>query len=66
MNMGIIDIESKLSHVVSKVICLKCNTRWISVRPEHTLLEQIECKNCGAGFVIETGERLYDEEERVK
>ena len=57
-----------LPHMVSKVICLKCYKRWIAVRPTHTLLESLECPNCGAGYVIETGQVLknsdsYNEEE---
>ena len=26
------------------------------VRPEETLLKDIDCENCGAGYVIETGQ----------
>lgn len=48
-------------HKLSMVICLKCYKRWISVRPVGTLLIDIECPNCLLpGFVIETGEELYD------
>ena len=43
-------------HKVSEVICVKCGKRWIAVRPEVTLLKQLECENCGCGYVIETGE----------
>ena len=52
----ITNIESRKPHTVSEVICVKCGKRWISVRPEGTLLKDIVCENCGAGYVIETGE----------
>ena len=54
----IVDIEENLPHKVSEVICVKCGKRWISVRPEKTLLKELECPKCGRGFVIETGEEM--------
>jgi Zn finger protein HypA/HybF involved in hydrogenase expression len=54
----IIDFEAYLPHKVSEVICVKCGLRWISVRPEKTLLKEMECPKCGRGFVIETGEEM--------
>jgi hypothetical protein len=54
-----------LFDVYSEVICIRCCKRWICVRPERTLLKDIECPNCGKGAVIETGEVL-DEEEAEK
>ena len=48
----------KYPHVVSEVICVKCGKRWIAVRPEETLLKELECSNCGQGYVIETGQTL--------
>ena len=57
----IIDIEAILPHKVSEVICVKCGLRWIPVRPEKTLLKELECPKCGQGFVIETGEEMGDE-----
>lgn len=45
-------------HVVSEVVCLKCLRRWIAVRPEKTLLKNLECPSCGPGFIIETGENI--------
>lgn len=50
-----------IPHTTSKVICLKCYKRWIAVRPSSTLLEKLECPNCGAGYVIETGEIILDQ-----
>ena len=54
----IVDIEENLPHKVSEVICVKCGKRWISVRPEKTLLKELECPKCGRGFVIDTGEEM--------
>lgn len=54
-----INIEEKMPHMVSEVICIGCKHRWISVRPEITLLKDLECPECGnVGFVIETGQSL--------
>ena len=61
-------IDERKPHSVSEVICVKCNRRWISVRPEKTLLKHIECENCGKGYVIETGQILdiyEDEQNRI-
>ena len=54
----VVDIEERKPHTVSEVICVKCGNRWISVRPEKTLLKDIECENCGKGYVVETGQAL--------
>ena len=54
---NIIRIEKNIPHTVSEVICVKCGKRWICVRPEDTLLKEIECPDCGSGYVIETGEK---------
>lgn len=57
-------IDEKLPHMVSEVICVRCCSRWISVRPVGTLLKDLECMNCRqAGAVIETGQELNIEEE---
>lgn len=56
----IIPIEANVPHKVSEVICVKCGKRWICVRPIGTLLKNLECENCGAGFVIETGEDIEE------
>lgn len=53
---NIIDIDENTPHKVSEVICVKCGKRWIAVRPSKTLLKDLECPNCGQGYVIETGE----------
>lgn len=54
----VVDIEERKPHAVSEVICVKCGKRWVSVRPERTLLKHLECENCGKGYVIETGQIL--------
>ena len=55
---NVIDINKNTPHIVSEVICIQCCKRWISVRPEETLLKDIECLDCGQGAVIETGQLL--------
>ena len=59
--MNISSIDERKPHYVSEVIFVKCGKRWVSVRPEGTLLKDIVCENCGAGYVIETGE-IIDEQ----
>ena len=62
--MNISNIEDCAAHKVSEVICVGCGKRWICVRPENTLLKNLECPNCGSGKVIETGEVMrYDDGE---
>ena len=51
-------IDSRKPHTISEVICVKCGKRWVSVRPQGPLLKKLECENCGAGYVIETGQDL--------
>ena len=52
--------EEEMPHKLSEVICVHCGKRWISVRPVGTLLKDLECENCGSGFVIETGEVMEE------
>lgn len=54
----VIPIEANMEHTVSEVICLKCLSRWISVRPSSVLLKDIECSCGNTGYVIETGQDL--------
>lgn len=54
----VLHIEQALPQRISMVICLKCYKRWIAQRPVETMLEDLECRVCGQGFVIETGEQL--------
>jgi hypothetical protein len=55
------DIETNLEHEVSELICLKCLNRWIGVYPEKTLLKDLECKCGEVGYVIKTGQTLYED-----
>lgn len=56
--MSVVQIESGIPHKISEVICIKCGKRWIAIRPEKTLLKDLECPDCGQGFAVETGEDL--------
>ncbi len=58
MDKGIRNITDSLPHRTSMVICLKCYFRWLAIRPVQVRLDQLECKECGPGYVIETGEIL--------
>ena len=58
---NVTDISEKMPHKVSEVICVKCGKRWLAVRPENVWLKDLECENCGAGYVIETGQEIVDE-----
>ena len=51
-------IDDNKPHKVSEVICIRCYTRWLAVRPIFTKLKDIECYHCGSGYVIETGEEI--------
>lgn len=59
-----IDISANEPHKSSEVICVKCGRRWYAVRHIDVLLKELTCKQCGIGFVIETGEemRVRDED----
>lgn len=57
----VINIEVNIPHIVAELICVKCGKRWIGVWPETTPLRDLECENCGAGYVIKTGQDLEDE-----
>ncbi len=59
--MRVVNLDEYVPHKISEVICVGCGKRWIAARPEGTLLKDLECPNCGAGKVIETGEVIdYD------
>lgn len=56
------NIEDYIPHICHEAICLKCLYRWIEVRPDGTMLKQLECPNCKeVGFIIATGEQLFNE-----
>ena len=53
------DINKNKPHAVSETICVSCYHRWICVRPETTLLKELQCPSCLAiGAVIETGQSI--------
>ena len=56
----ITDIEENEPHKVSEVICIKCGKRWIAVRNAKVKLKELHCDCFGAGYVIETGEEIYE------
>ena len=57
----IIDFPEKEPHEVAELICIRCGNRWIGTFPYDLPLKDIECK-CGLkGYVIETGQTIYEE-----
>jgi len=58
--MSIIPIEEGMEHIVAETICVKCWERGIAVYPEFVHLKDLECENCGPGYVILTGENLNE------
>lgn len=57
---NIVGIQENMPHDISEVICVKCLKRWICVRPSNVWLKDIECPNCGAGYVIVTGQPIEE------
>ena len=61
-NNKITDIESKMPHEISEVICINCKHRWIDVRPAGLWLMNLECPECcKTGYIIETGQVIQNE-----
>lgn len=58
----IIRLEDYVVGKVSELICVNCGKRFIGWRPKGLKLKDIECEDCGVGFIIETGEELFDED----
>ena len=54
------DIEDYRPYEFWEAMCMKCLDRWIAVVPCGILLKKIECKNCGSGYVINTGQNMSD------
>lgn len=44
--------------VVSKVVCKRCYRKWMAVRLAETPLHELECPECGPGYVEETGDNI--------
>lgn len=57
---NVTDINENKPHCVAELICVRCGKRWIGVYPEKTWLKDLECENCGPGFVIKTGQDLEE------
>lgn len=56
--------EENTPHLVHEAICVSCLHRWIEVRPEGTLLKDLECPKCRKiGYVIATGQEIESEVE---
>jgi hypothetical protein len=54
-----IEKDEKKPHIVHEAICLSCLHRWIEVRPQGTLLKDLECPHCkNIGGVIATGQEI--------
>ena len=50
-------------HIVHEAICVHCVHRWIMVRPEYSLLKDMECPQCHkVGGVITTGQEYKEME----
>ena len=61
--MAVVDISDHRPHLVSEVMCVKCLRRWIGIYPESVWLKELECENCGPGFVISTGQLLDNQDD---
>ena len=60
--MKIVSVEHNIPYNVAEVICLKCLRRWIATYPDETPLKDLEC-TCGeVGYVIKTGQELFNNE----
>ena len=58
---NVIDINKNEPHEASEVICINCKKRWVALRPQLTLLKDLQCPQClQQGGVIETGEIIYE------
>ena len=58
----IVDFNALHPYIVAEVMCAKCLKRWLAVYPADTLLKDLECENCGAGYVIKTGQDFEEDD----
>ena len=56
----VIFIENHLPHHLFEALCVKCFDRWIAVVADKTTLKTVECKKCGPGYVIDTGQYIMN------
>ena len=54
------DLDEHRPHEFWEAMCAKCLDRWIAVVPVGVLLKNVECKKCGPGYVINTGQDVSD------
>lgn len=60
-----VNIDDYRPHEIYEAICVKCCQRWIAAIPVGVPLRDVECVNCGPGFVISTGQPLEDFDEET-
>ena len=54
--------EEMTPYLVSELMCVGCQKRWIDVHPEQVWLKDLECPHCGKkGLIISTGQ-IIDED----
>jgi hypothetical protein len=58
-----VPVKDFMPQYAAEVICIKCRKRWIAIYPKGTWLKDLECENCGPGYVIKTGQPLPDKTE---
>ncbi len=56
----VIELDDYRQHEFWEAMCVKCHERWIVVVLVGVLLKKIECKKCGGGYVINTGQNMCD------
>lgn len=52
----VVDLDDHRPHRTLEVICVKCLFRYWAVAPAEAPLISYECKTCGPGFIISTGQ----------
>lgn len=57
---NVIELDENRPHRTAEVICVQCRKRYWCVWPVGTPLKDLECVNCGPGFVIMTGQPIED------
>ncbi len=54
------ELDDHRPHEFWEAMCVKCLNRWIAIVPCGILLKKVECKKCGSGYVINTGQDVSD------
>ena len=55
-----INLDDHREYAFFEAMCVKCLSRWIAVIRAKSLLKNLECKNCGPGHVICTGQDMFE------